>query len=174
VKPVHLDRRPVPPARCTQSGATFIELMLAVLIISTTLVASTTSMQSSASIYHYFADGKHEALMLAQEIHEAAKLMPWEHVAGADPVFGEDVWCIWDLDGKTYNPPRSADYDVVVSNIGWSQVVEVKVVDMLHPDVEVDPLTFGGQTLVDLKVTIKQGASVVDTVDWWMSKPSGQ
>ncbi len=112
VKPALIEIR---RARSAESGATFVELMLAVLIVSTTLVASTASMNSSSEVYHYFADGKHEALMLAQEIHEAANLLPWTHAQGADPAFGPDVWDVWDLDGKTYNPPRSADYEVVVS-----------------------------------------------------------
>jgi hypothetical protein len=161
-------------ARRAQAGSTFVELMLAVLVVSTTLVASTASMHGSAQVYHFFADGKHEALMLAQEIHEAAKVLPWES-GGSDPyLFGEDVFNVWDLDGKTFDPPRSADYDVVVSHIGWSQSVEVMVVDMNNPDVEVDPETFEGSTLVDLKVTIKQGEEEVDVVDWWLSPPPGQ
>jgi len=168
VKPSLPDRQPSPRARRTESGATFIELMLAVLIISTTVVASTTSMQGSASIYHYFADGKHEALMLAQEIHEAALLLPWE--PGAEAAFGEDVWDLYDLDGKYYTPPRSAEYDLVISHIGWSQTVSVKTVDLANPDVEVDPETFTGPTLVKLSVTIKEGETVVDTLSWWLSQ----
>lgn len=168
MKLAHVGRRPAPPARGTQSGATFIELMLAVLIIGTTLVASTTSMQSSASVYHYFADGEHEALMLAQEIHEAALLLPWQ--AGAVAKFGEDVYGLYDLDGKTYAPPRSAEYDLIVSNMGWSQTVSVKTVDLANPDVEVDPATFTDPTLVKLSVTIKEGETVVDTLSWWLSQ----
>jgi Tfp pilus assembly protein PilV len=158
-------------ARRAQTGSTFVELMLAVLVVSTTLVASTASMQSTAQVYHFFADGKHEALMLAQEIHEAAKVLPWSHQNGAEPVFGDDVLDLWDLDGKTFDPPRSADYDVIVSHIGWSQSVEIKVVDMQHPEVEVDPDTFVGSTLVDLKVTVKNGEEEIDVVDWWLSPP---
>jgi Tfp pilus assembly protein PilV len=160
-------------ARRARAGTTFVELMLAVVIVSTTLLASTASMQGSAQVYHYFADGKHEALMLAQEIHEAAKLMPWTHAVGADPVFGDNVYDVWDLDGKTFNPPRSADYDIVVSHIGWSQSCEVRVVDMAHTDVEVDPATFQGPTLTELKVVIKQGSEVVDSPCWWLSTPTG-
>jgi len=58
-------------------------------------------MHSSAAMYHYFADGKHESLMLAQEIHEAALLLPWQ--AGAEAKFGEDVYDLYDLDGKSYS-----------------------------------------------------------------------
>jgi hypothetical protein len=172
VKPASPDLRRAPGASRAARGATFVELMLAVLIISTTLVASTSSMRSSAEVYHYFADGKHEALMLAQEIHEAAKLLPWEAAAGAEPAFGTDVYDLWDLDGKTYDPPRSAEYDVIVSHLGWSQKVEVRVVDMADPEVEVDPATFEGETLTELKVTIFQGELQVDSVGWWLTEPT--
>lgn len=171
VKPALIEVRHA--RRAAQAGATFVELMLAVLIVSTTLVASTASMHGSEETYHYFADGKHEALMLAQEIHEAAKVLPWTHAAGAEPAFGSDVYDVWDLDGKTWSPPRSADYDVVVSHIGWSQEAKVVTVDMAHPDVEVNPATFTGETMVELKVKIKDGADVVDEVDWWMSQSQG-
>lgn len=160
------------PAARRQAGATFLELMLAVLIISTTVVASTSSMRTSAEVYHYFSDGKHEALMLAQEIHEAAKLLPWDSDGVAAPNFGTDVYDLWDLDGKTFTPPRSAEYDVVVSHIGWTQAVEVRVVDMDDPEVEVDPATFPGETLVELRVKVSNGSQVVDEVGWWMSEPT--
>ena len=169
MKPAHSQNR---HARRAQAGSTFVELMLAVLVVSTTLVASTASMHSSAQVYHFFADGKHEALMLAQEIHEAAKVMPWDHEPGDDYLFGSDVFDIWDLDGKTFDPPRSADYDVVVSHVGWTQTVEVNVVDMANPEVEVDPETFEGPTLVDLKVIVKNGDLEMGEIDWWMSPPS--
>lgn len=159
-------------SRRRESGATFIELMLAVLVISTTLVASTSSMRGSTEVYHYFTDGKHEALMLAQEIHEAAKLLPWNAEGVEEPGFGPDVYTLWDLEEKVYSPPRSAEYDVIVSHIGWTQKVEVRVVDMDNPDVEVDPETFEGETLVELKVTVKEGALEVDSVGWWMSEPT--
>lgn len=160
------------PAARRQAGATFVELMLAVLIISTTVVASTSSMRASAEVYHYFSDGKHEALMLAQEIHEAAKLLPWDAEGVEEPGFGTDVYDLWDLDGKEYSPPRSAEYDLVVSHIGWTQEVEVRVVDMDDPEVEVDPATFDGETLVELRVSVLNGSQVVDEVGWWMSEPT--
>jgi hypothetical protein len=166
------DTTPATATRRRQSGATFIELMLAVLVISTTLVASTDSMRGSTEVYHYFTDGKHEALMLAQEIHEAAKLLPWDAEGVEEPGFGPGVYTLWDLEDKVYTPPRSAEYDVIVSHIGWTQMVEVRVVDMDHPEVEVDPETFEGETLVELKVTVKQGALAVDSVGWWMSEPT--
>jgi len=160
-------------ARRREAGASFVELLLAVMIVSTTLVASTASMHGSSEVYHYFADGQHEALMLAQEIHEAANLMPWEHEAGAAAVFGPDVFDVWDLDGKTFNPPRSADYDVVVSHIGLSQHAEVRLVQMDNPEIEVtDPVAYQGETLVELKVTVKNGSTEVDETAWWMSEPN--
>ncbi len=172
MKPASPDRRGAARARRATHGATFVELMLAVLIISTTLVASTSSMRTSSEVYHYFADGQHEALMLAQEIHEAAKLLPWESAPGAEPAFGPDVYDLWDLDGKVYDPPRSAEYDIVLSHLEWSQEVEVRVVDMDNPEIEVDPDTFPGETQVEISVTIKMEGVEVDTVGWWLTEPT--
>ena len=172
MKPSSLTTRHARRVRRSALGATFVELMLAVLIISTTVVASTSSMRTSSEVYHYFADGKHEALMLAQEIHEAAKLLPWESSPGDEAQFGSEVFDLWDLDGKTYTPPRSAEYDVIISHIGWTQEVDVHFVDMDHPEVVVDPATFEGETQVEIEVTIKQGDEVMDTVGWWLTEPS--
>jgi hypothetical protein len=146
--------------------------MLAVLVISTTIVASNTSLRSSVEVYHYFADGAHEALLLAQEVHEAALLLPW--APAEEPQFGPDVYELDDLDRMTLSPPRSADYSIVTSHIGWSQVVEVNTVDLLDPSVEVDPETFAGETLTELKVTVKSGALVVGEISWWLTDPAHQ
>ena len=172
MNPATTDRCLSGPSRRAQSGATFVELMLAVLIISTTVVASTASMHSSSEVYHYFSGGKHEALMLAQEIHEAALLLPWETEPGADPAFGPEVYDLFDLDEKHYDPPRSAEYDLVISHIGWSQTISVKYVDLNNPDVEVDPEEFVGEKLVKLSVTIKTGDTEVDKLSWWLSRPT--
>lgn len=163
------ESRPAPAPR-VERGASFLELMLAVLVISTTVVASSTSLRSSVQVYHFFADGAHEALLLAQEIHEAAVLLPWE--PAEDVQFGTDVYELEDLDGKSFSPPRSADYSIVTSHVGWSQEVEVNTVDLNDPSVEVDPETFTGETLVELEVTVKSGTLVVGEFSWWMSDPA--
>ena len=160
------------PSRRPVRGATFVELMLAVLVISSTVVGSTASLHSSTEVYHYFADGKHEALMLAQEMHEAALLLPWTAEPGAPAQFGSDVAKLADLNGKTYLPPRSADYDLVISHLDWSQTVELHQVDLDHPETEVDPATFTGPTQTELKVIVKKAGVEVGTFTWWMSEPT--
>jgi hypothetical protein len=163
-------QRPSSPGSRAQRGASFVELMLAVLVISTTVVGSTASMRSTTEVYHYFSDGQHEALMLAQEIHEAALLLPWSD--GGAATFGTDVAELEDLDGKSYDPPRSAEYDVVVSHLGWSQHVQIKHVDLDDPTVEVDPDTFDGEMQTELEVTVKNGELEVGTFNWWLSEPT--
>jgi hypothetical protein len=148
--------------------------MLAVLVIATTVVASNASLRSSTEVYHYFADGQHEALMLAQEIHEAAILLPWDASAGDDALFGDDVYELDDLDDQEYSPPRSAQYDVVTSHVGWSQEVEVRIVDLDDTSMEVDPETFQGETLTELKVSIYSGASLTGEYSWWMTDPESE
>jgi hypothetical protein len=155
-----------------ERGSTFAELMLATLIVSTTIVASTTSLAESAEVYHFFADGPHEALMLAQEVHEAAEMLPWDAEVGTPGNFGPDVVTLWDLDGTEFSPPRSADYDVVVSHNSWTQSVSIHVVDLHDPSVHVDPDTFEGDTLAELHVRIYQGELLVDEFRWWLGDPA--
>lgn len=161
--------RPRPPRG--ERGNSFAELMLATAIISSTIVAAGSSLNQSASVYHYFSDGPHEALMLAQEIHEAAVLMPWDSDAGDPPVFGTDVVDIWDLDDQSFHPPRSAEYDVIISHPGWTQDVVVQQVDLNDPTTVVDPATFTGETLTELVVTVSKGNTSVETFRWWMTEP---
>lgn len=157
--------------RRRQAGTTFAELMLATLIIGTTVVGASSSLSQTATVYHFFTDGPHEALMLANEIHEAAIKLPWTAAEGAESAFGDGVVTLFDLDEQEYNPPRSASYDLIVSHPNWTQEVAVQHVDMDNPSQVVDPGSFGGETLVRLEVTIFSGEIEVDTFHWWMSEP---
>jgi len=159
-------------ARRHERGSTFFEVILATLIVGTTLVATTSSMSESAEVYSYFADGPHEALMLAQEIHEAAELLPWEAEVGAPANYGPDVVTFWDLDGALFDPPRSANYELVASHLNWSQDVEISFVDLENPSEEVDPDTFEGEVLVRLEVTVLRLDKAMDTFEWWMTDPA--
>ncbi len=145
--------------------------MLATLIVGTTIVASISSLSGSAQVYNYFSDGPHEALMLAQEIHEAAILLPWESDPGDPSNFGPDVTTLWDLDELDFDPPRSAEYQTILSHIGWEQEVKVRVVDLQNPTVEVDPLTFEGDMLTELAVTVLKGDQDSGTYRWWIIEP---
>lgn len=158
-------------ARRSERGSSFAELMLAVLVVSTTVVASHESLTGTVSTYHYFADGGHESLLLAKEIHEAALLLPWDAEDEGEAGFGPDVFSLGDLNNKTFSPPRSAGYDIVTSHIDWSQVVHVRTVSMVDPSIQVDPLTFAGQTLTELTVDVKQGDRPVGTYSWWLTAP---
>lgn len=154
----------------TEAGTTFAELMLATIIIGTTVVGASSSLSQSASVYHYFTDGPHEALMLAQEIHEAALLLPWEAAPGAAANFGEGVVTLWDLDEQEYHPPRSAKYELVTSHPLWTQQVDIDFVDLEHPTTVVDPDVFEGETIPRLNVTMFNGALEIETFHWWMSE----
>jgi len=157
-----------------QRGTSFAELMLAVLIISTTVVASHSSLTGTVNAYHYFADGAHESLLLAKEIHEAALLLPWHEDPESTASFGSDVHTLFDLDGKDYSPPRSASYDIVTSHLDWSQHVEVRTVSMADPNQQVDPVSFSGQTLTELTVEVKDGEKLVGSYSWWLTEPTSE
>ena len=153
-------------------GATFGELMLATLIVGTTIVASISSLSESAEVYHFFSEGPHEALMLAQEVHEAAILLPWEAEAGAEANYGPDVVTLDDLHDAEFSPPRSADYEVISSHLSWKQRVNVLTVSMDDPTLVVDPETFEGEILTKLEVTILNGNTEVGVFPWWMTNPA--
>ena len=166
------DRAPRRGSRRSTTGATFAEVMLSAAIIGTTVVGAMSSLQSTAEVYHYFADGPHEALMLAQEIHEAAVLLPWEEdpeIAG----FGDDVDTFFDLHEETFKPPRSAEYEAIVSHAKWRQSVEVVHVDLADPSVVIEnPESFSGDMLVELQVTIHTETNAeMGTFSWWMTEP---
>jgi hypothetical protein len=155
-------------------GTSFAELMLAVLIISTTVVASHSSLTGTVSAYHYFADGAHESLLLAKEIHEAALLLPFKAEDEGTAHFGPDVFSLFELDDKVYSPPRSAGYDIVTSHVGWSQSVNIRTVSMADPTLEVDASTFTGPTLTELSVAVKDGEKLVGTYSWWLTEPTSE
>lgn len=160
------------PRHKRQRGGTLAEVMLATLVVGTTLVATASSMSQSATVYAFFTDGPHEALMLAQEIHEASGLLPWEADVGAPATFGDDVTTLWDLDDQEYNPPRSAQYETVSSHPKWTQLAEVDFVSLDDPSQVVDPDVFGGETLVRLTVTISRLEEEMGSFEWWMTEPS--
>ena len=160
-------------ARRSVLGTTFAELMLATIVVGSAVVASTASLRGSTEVYHFFAEGPHEALMLAQEIHEAAVLLPWQAGEG-EALFGPDVDELSDLDGMSCDPPRSAEYEVVISHENWSQEINIKYVDLADPSIEIDPEEFGDDFLVELEVTIYRDDDEMGVFSWWMADPSEQ
>ncbi|GJM22557.1 MAG: hypothetical protein DHS20C15_24720 [Planctomycetota bacterium] len=155
-----------------QRGSTFLEVILATIVVGTTLVATTSSMSQSTQVYAFFADGPHEALMLAQEIREAAELLPWDAEPGAEATYGPDAVTLWDLDGASFKPPRSANYELVASHLKWTQDVSISFVDLENPNTVVDPASFEGETLVRLEVSIKRLSKEVDSFQWWLTDPA--
>lgn len=146
--------------------------MLAAIIIGTTFVATSSSFLGSAQVYHYFADGPHEALMLAKEIHEAALLLPWESEPGAPALYGPEVMELWDLDGQEFAPPRSAKYELIVSHLEWSQEAEVYQVSMDDPTIVVeDPDEFEGDVMTEVKVRVYEGETFMGEFKWWITEP---
>ncbi len=166
------DRAPRRGSRRSLSGATFAEVMLSAAIIGTTVVGAMASLQSTAEVFHYFSDGPHEALMLAQEIHEAAMLLPWEE-GGESAGFGPQISILGDFHDQTFKPPKSAEFDNIVSHKLWRQSVEVVQVDLTDPSVVIEsPESFSGDTLTELRVLIhSEDGTEMGTFSWWMTEP---
>ena len=157
-------------ARREISGSSFAEVLLATVVIATTVVGAVSSMRGSVSTYHFFADGPHEALMLAQEIHEGALLLPWTPELGQKDLFGQGVDTIADLDGQSFNPSRSAQYEVIQSHADWEQNVEIRYLSLADPAVVVgEQVGSTEETLVELRVTILDPTGAeMGTFSWWM------
>ncbi len=172
--PCNNPRRPVRRKRSV-IGATFVEVSLATVIIATAIVGAMSSVTETAKVFHYFSDGPHEALMLAQEIHEAALLLPFEEVAGQNDLFGANVSTVYDLDDRIYSPPRSAQYEAISSHQFWKQSVEVRHVELDDPSQEVeDPASFAGEMLTELKIVIHEGDLEKGSFTWWMTPPENE
>ncbi len=157
-----------PSSRRAQSGFSFIEVMLATLVVGTVLVAATSSITGSVKAKHILVGEPGIALGLAREIHSVAQVLP-RGAGGSTPAsVGSDVLVLEDLNGATFSPPLAATLDSLNQSVGWSQAVAIDTVALASPD-QLATNTDGSAVLLRLTVTIREGATVVGTYTWWLN-----
>ena len=153
-----------------ECGTSFLELLLAVIVIGVALVAASASQLGSLQVQAATAPQGEAARVLAEEIHQAALRLPWSAPVDAIPLFGGDVSMLSDLDGRVFSPPRSGADTALQAFEGWSQSVELRSVDPAEPTV---PVQAGQAALIELSVTIHQGVEERGCFSWWLARPGG-
>lgn len=156
--------------RREERGTTFADVLISTVVVSTAIVATMTTVADSARVYDYFANGPYTALLVAQEVHEAALTLPWEaDPAATEGLFGPDVFVIQDLDGKSIQPARTAEFSTITNPLNWKQQVEINEVDPNDPSI---PAYLDPDALLELEVKVFDPAdTLVGTFTWWMSPP---
>ena len=150
------------------AGFTFIEVLLATVILGTMLVAASTSISGTVQAQSIMSGEPVTALGFAREIHSLALVLPHTAGDGTPATTGSEVAVLDDLDGAQFTPPIDAAKQTLTAYVGWSQQVLIESVDLASPDqLAASPGAAG--TLLRLTVTVRQGGSVVGTYVWWIN-----
>jgi hypothetical protein len=150
------------------AGFSFVEVLLATLIVGTLMVAATTALTSSVHTYNVLAGQPFTALTLAREIHAAALTLPRDPGDGVPATDGSEVVVLDDLDGALFSPPIDAQLATLAHVSGWSQDVALERVSLSQPD-QPAALSADLSTLWRLDVVIRQGAKEVGRYSWWIN-----
>jgi hypothetical protein len=155
-------------SRRAAAGFTFIEVLLATLVVGTMLVTATTALSTAVVAQDTLVGEPITAWGLAREIHSLALLLPRTAGDGLPAATGSDVLLLEDLDGADFSPPIGADKASLTGTTGWSQDVLIESVDLADPEVlAADPAA--DDTLLRLTVTVREGAEVRGTYVWWLN-----
>jgi len=155
-------------SRRARSGFSFIEVLLATLVVGTVLVAATSSITGSVQAKHILVGEPGIALGLAREIHTVAQVLPRDAGDGVAATVGSEVAVLDDLDGATFSPPLAANLASLSQSAGWSQQVAIDTVTLAAPD-QLATSADGSAVLLRLTVTVREGASVVGSYTWWLN-----
>jgi prepilin-type N-terminal cleavage/methylation domain-containing protein len=150
------------------SGFSFIEILVATLIVGSALVAAMGALTSATQSQSALATGPTTALTLANEIHTLALALPRAAGDGTPAHAGGEVAVLDDLDGASFSPPIDARRGSLSSSTGWSQAVRVDPVALAAPTVADDDRS-SSDTLLKLTVTVRQGADAAGTYSWWIN-----
>ena len=150
------------------SGFSFVEILVATLIVGSALVAAMSSLTVAAQSQSALATGPTTALTLANEIHTLAVGLPRTEGDGSPAHAGGDVAVLDDLDGATFSPPIDARRGSLTSSTGWSQAVRIDPVALAAPTAADDGRD-SADTLLRLTVTVSQGADSAGTYSWWIN-----
>jgi len=156
------------PSRRAAAGFTFLEVLLATLVVGTMLVTATTALSAAVVTQDALVGEPITAWGLAREIHSLALVLPRTEGDGVPATTGSEVLLLEDLDGAEFSPPIGADTAAVAGTTGWSQEVLIASVNLADPAVlAADPTA--DDTLLRLTVTVREGAGVRGTYVWWLN-----
>jgi hypothetical protein len=155
-------------SRRAPAGFTFIEVLLATLVLGTMLVTATTALSTAVVAQNTLVSQPVTAYGLAREIHSLALLLPRTEGDGVPAATGAQVQLLEDLDGASFTPAIGADAGAAVGGLGWSQDVELEIVDLASPTLLAADAS-SDSTLLRLTVTVREGAEERGTYVWWLN-----
>ena len=155
-------------SRRAAAAFTFVEVLLATLVLGTMLVTATTALSTAVETQDQLVGTPITAYGLAREIHSLALLLPREVRDGLPAPSGADVAVLEDLDEASFHPPIRADKSEMSEASSWTQDVMVQSVQLASPNVlAADPTA--RDTLLRLTVEVLQNDEVRGTYIWWMN-----
>ena len=152
----------------TSSGFSFVEILVATLIVGSALVAAMSSLTVAAQSQSALATEPTTALTLANEIHTLAVGLSRAEGDGSPAHTGDEIAVLDDLDGASFSPPIDARRSSLAASTGWSQAVSIDPVALAVP-ATADAGRDSADTLLKLTVTVRQGASPAGTYSWWIN-----
>jgi len=160
--------------RAGPAGFTLFEVLLAVFILGTALVASTWSMTATARTKEAYDQAKSPAQFLAQEICTLADGLPRTPIGMTGATSGFAVVALDSLVGAHFSPPILADGSVAPGFDGWAQSVNLSVYDLddLATPTAADPaagLAPEAGSIYRLDVEVSLDGEPVDTFSWWIN-----
>jgi prepilin-type N-terminal cleavage/methylation domain-containing protein len=159
--------------RAVTAGFTLFEVLLAVLILGTALVASTWSMTATARTKAAYDQAASPALFLAQEIFTLADGLPRTPIGMTGATTGAAVVALDSLVGAKFSPPILADASVAPGFEGWEQSVDLSVYaldDLATPtgDDPAEGLAPESGCVYRLDIEVRHDGEAVGSFSWWV------
>lgn len=162
-----------PSAGPDPAGFTLVEVLIAGVLASVTMVSVGWAMSAAASTKSILGDSISTAVVLAREIHALADALPRAPSGSVAARDASEVLALDSLDGAVFKPPLRADGSRETALPGWEQRVDLALysLDDLQTATTEDPrdgVDPQSRRLYQLRVTVLEDGAEVDTFVWWI------
>lgn len=156
-------------ARAARTAAfTFVEILLATLVVGGMLLAASQAMGAAALSHQARLSGPLTALDLAQEVHAATMLLDRGPGLGRPASNPAEVTALLDLHGAAFRPAVDASLTPIPDAGRFTQEIALQRVLLSDPAVAASAPD-RTDALYTLTVTIREDGAVAGTYTWWIS-----
>ena len=154
-------------------GFTYVEVLVAAMLIGLVLVTATASLDSTVKLKAELDADPGTAHLLAKEMYELALTLPTVPSGDAAATQASEVTALDTLIGASFNPPLRADLSDYAAYGTWTQQTTLTVYDIADletpsGDSAADGIDEHESKLYKLSVTALQGAETMGTYHWWI------